>query len=405
MAISLFHTPEGVRDIYGDECMRKEEIASRIYRVFHSFGYRSIQTPSYEFFDIFNKERGSVPSNQMFKFFDRDGNTLVLRPDITPSIARCAAKYFADETMPVRLCYEGNTFINNISFRGSLKETTVLGAEMISDATSDADAEMLAMLIKSLLVCGLKDFQVEIGEVRFFESLAEEASFEGDDLTLLMSLVEQKNDFGIAALLDKNGVPEHQKAALQALPTLFGGLEVLDRAESLTDNARAREAVSHLRKLCGILETYGLLDYVSFDLGMPAKFSYYTGSIFRAYTYGTGQPIASGGRYDRLLSQFGKDAPATGFLIALDALMTALSRQNIPVSDGQELLLLLYDRSRREEAIQMAEEQRRAGKNVVLMRRTAEKQPDDYLGYAKRSGAVKLVFLAGDGAAPAFFTI
>ena len=86
MAISLLHTPEGVRDLYNEECAKKETVSAKIGAVFHRFGYRSIQTPSYEFFDIFNKDRGSVASNQMFKFFDRDGNTLVLRPDITPSI-------------------------------------------------------------------------------------------------------------------------------------------------------------------------------------------------------------------------------------------------------------------------------------------------------------------------------
>ncbi len=131
MAISLLHTPEGVRDLYNEECAKKETVSAKIGAVFHRFGYRSIQTPSYEFFDIFNKDRGSVASNQMFKFFDRDGNTLVLRPDITPSIARCAAKYFMDEDMPVRLCYNGNIFINNMSLRGSLKESTVMGAEML----------------------------------------------------------------------------------------------------------------------------------------------------------------------------------------------------------------------------------------------------------------------------------
>ena len=75
MAISLLHTPEGVRDLYNEECAKKETVSAKIGAVFHRFGYRSIQTPSYEFFDIFNKDRGSVASNQMFKFFDRDGNT------------------------------------------------------------------------------------------------------------------------------------------------------------------------------------------------------------------------------------------------------------------------------------------------------------------------------------------
>ena len=112
MKKDLLHTPEGVRDIYSTECAEKKVIENRLHDVCASYGYNDIQTPSIEFFDVFNKERGSVPSNEMFKLFDRYGNTLVLRPDMTPSIARATAKYFEDRVLPVKLCYLGNTFIN-----------------------------------------------------------------------------------------------------------------------------------------------------------------------------------------------------------------------------------------------------------------------------------------------------
>ena len=114
MKTQLLHTPEGVRDIYNGECEEKLLIQDRVHSVMKLYGYSDIQTPSFEFFDIFNKERGSVASKNMFKCFDREGNTLVLRPDITPAIARCAAKYFENETEPVRLCYISNSFINII---------------------------------------------------------------------------------------------------------------------------------------------------------------------------------------------------------------------------------------------------------------------------------------------------
>lgn len=103
----LLHTPEGVRDIYNRECERKLYLQEKIHSVLKKYGYRDIQTPSFEFFDIFSKEKGTVASNQMYKFFDREGNTLVLRPDMTPPIARCVSKYFMEEDMPIRLCYSG----------------------------------------------------------------------------------------------------------------------------------------------------------------------------------------------------------------------------------------------------------------------------------------------------------
>ncbi len=112
MKRQLLHTPEGVRDIYNEECGKKQVLEQNLCRVLHQYGYRPIQTPSFEFFDIFGREIGTTPSKDLYKFFDREGNTLVLRPDITPSVARCVAKYFGEEELPIRLSYLGNTFIN-----------------------------------------------------------------------------------------------------------------------------------------------------------------------------------------------------------------------------------------------------------------------------------------------------
>ena len=116
MENKLLHTPEGVRDIYNDECEKKHALLSRMRAVIHSFGYRFIETPTFEFSDIFGNEVGTTPSKELYKFTDREGNTLALRPDITPSVARAASKYFPIENKPVRLCYQGNVFINNNSY-------------------------------------------------------------------------------------------------------------------------------------------------------------------------------------------------------------------------------------------------------------------------------------------------
>ena len=96
---SLLFTPEGVRDIYGEDCERRAKIQQGIHTIMKQYGFKNIQTPTFEFFDIFNRERGTVKSADMFKFFDQYNNTLVLRPDITPSIARCVAKYYEKEEM------------------------------------------------------------------------------------------------------------------------------------------------------------------------------------------------------------------------------------------------------------------------------------------------------------------
>ncbi len=394
MSKELLHTPDGVRDIYNLECAKKDTVEKRISEVIKQYGYRNIQTPTFEFFDIFKKERGSVISKEMFKFFDRDGETLVLRPDITPSIARSAAKYFMDEDMPIRLSYCGNIFINKSSYQGRLKESTQMGAELIGDVTGDADAEMTAMLIDCLLQAGLKDFQVEIGHINFFNGLMEAANLDEEDKDYLRTLIENKNYFGVENLISEKEMAADVKHAILEMPKMFGTIDQIREAKALVQTIPVSlSAIEALEELYDVLKLYGVENYVTFDLGMLGKFKYYTGIIFKAYTYGTGDAIATGGRYDKLLMQFGKQAASIGFGIGLDALMIALERQKIEVDTDMVGTILLYDRKQKALAIRLAAHLRSKGTNLQLMKKYYEKSVKDYMEYAKRSYIGEILYI------------
>lgn len=397
MAVSLLHTPEGVRDIYNGECARKLALQEKISDIFRLYGYEDIETPTFEYFDIFNKERGSVTSQEMFKFFDRDNNTLVLRPDMTPAMARCVSKYFFDETMPVRLCYRGQTFTNNSSYQGRLKEITQTGVELIGDDASGADAEVIAMVIDSLKAAGLEEFQVEIGQVEFFRGLAEEAGMEEDIQEILRELIENKNYFGVEELVSERDMPESLRTLFLKLPELFGGPELLSQVKSMIHNKRSLAAIERLEKVQAILESYGLADYVSYDLGMLSKYQYYTGIIFKAYTYGTGEYIVTGGRYDKLLVQFGKDVPAVGFAIVIDQLMLAMSRQKIEIRTKSLDTMVLYDVQAQDRAVKMAREFREKQKRTMLVRKSSKLSISQYESYARQKGFQQMLLVRSDG--------
>lgn len=327
----LFHTPEGVRDIYNNECAQKLYLQNKLHRVFENYHYQDIETPTFEYFEVFNEEVGTTSSKDLYKFFDREGNILVLRPDFTPSIARAAAMYFEEKDMPVRLCYQGNTFVNNSSYQGRLKESTQMGVEFIGDSAVEADVEVLSMAIEMMMAAGLQEFQFSIGQVAFFKALIEESKMNEETIENLRTLISNKNIFGVEELLDRMSLREGLKEAFLQLPELFGGVEVLDRARVLANNGKARDAIRRLRQIYDLLEQKGYGKYISFDFGMLSKYEYYTGIIFQAYTYGTGEPVAKGGRYDNLMEHFGKPEPAVGFGVTMDQLMIALSRQNIQI--------------------------------------------------------------------------
>ena len=363
----LVHTPEGVRDIYGEEYAAKLTVEEQIGNVFHSYGYRDIQTPTFEFFDVFSREIGTKSSRDLYKFFDKEGNTLVLRPDFTPSIARCAAKYFAEERRPLRFCYQGNAFSNTSELQGKLKEATQMGCELIGDGSAQADAEMAAMMIEALKSAGLTQFQVSIGQVEYYKGICREAGLSEEMELELREYISSKNYFGAEDFLIRREVPQRYRSVLIRSAELFGGMEVLKEARESVANERSAAAVRRLEQIYETLCAYGVEQYVSFDLGMLSKYHYYTGVIFKVYTYGAGEPIVKGGRYDRLLGHFGKEAPAIGFAVVVDDLLAALERQKAEPEIKEDIIRLSYNSSNYEKVLSQAKRLRKNGQKTVLL--------------------------------------
>ena len=390
----LLHTPGGVRDVYGRECARKMHVKKEVHHILKTHGFQDIETPAFEYFDIFSKERGTVQSREMFKFFDRGNNTLVLRPDVTPSIARCVAKYWRDETMPIRLCYTGKTFVNTPPYKGKLQEVTQVGAECFHDDTSDTDAEMIAMTVECLKQCGLKEFQLEVGHADLFRGLVEEAGISQSAAQELRELIVSKNFFGAQEFVGRLEVADSLKEIFEKLPELLGDLtECVQFVKERTKNERVLQALERLQKVEEILGCYGCLDYVTVDFSMLSQYSYYTGVIFRAYTYGNGEALATGGRYDGLVQQFGKKASAIGLAIVIDQLMLALTRQNLFEDTTLGGGILLYPQSLRKEAIGLAQKYRKEGRCIQMLRKASAKGVEEYLEYAKRADVEELIYL------------
>ena len=397
MRRELLHTPEGVRDIYNVECGKKLALENRLKKTLHLFGYHDIQTPTFEYFDVFRKEIGTIPSKDLYKFFDKEGNTLVLRPDITPSIARVAATLFGEEDLPIRLCYTGNTFINHSNNQGRLREVTQMGAELIGDDSVEADAEMLAMVIESMQAIGLKEFQLSVGHLGFFQSLIEDAALDEEARERVVELINNRNYFGVEEYLDSIMVKRSSKEAFAALGNLVGGVEVLAKAKNIAPNSSGIMAVKRLEKIYDILALYGVEKFVTFDLSMTGNYGYYTGIIFRGYTFGTGDAVVKGGRYDHLLEKFGKTSASIGFAIVIDELMNALIRQKIRIVYTRKNAIILYDESRARDAIRLAKDFRAKAKNTELIKKSPEKGLEDYIRFGKEYYAGSLVYIKKSG--------
>ncbi|MDD6102931.1 MAG: ATP phosphoribosyltransferase regulatory subunit [Clostridiales bacterium] len=364
--INLLHIPEGVRDIYGKECFAKSKIENSILGCIHRYGYSDVETPSFEYFDIFNKERGTVPSKDMYKFFDKEGNTLVLRPDITPAIARTAAKYYKDCTLPIRLCYRAKQFINYTGLQGKLKQTTQVGVELYNDNSVYGDFEMLSLTIDSILASGIREFQLEIGIADFYNGIVDEAGLTLDEVNELREILEQKNIFALDNFVSSRSLDKELANIIKRMAELYGSKEIIDEILVAKLPEKSRKAVERLNELYNMLEAYGYGDYVSFDLSMLSKYSYYTGIFFKAITYGSGEPIAYGGRYDNLVAQFGFETSAIGMSITIDYILQSMDRQKLDFDTPKDTALIIFNEAKHTEAINLSNKLRKEGRRVKL---------------------------------------
>ncbi|MCR5054475.1 MAG: ATP phosphoribosyltransferase, partial [Lachnospiraceae bacterium] len=328
MKNQILHTPEGVRDIINGEYLRKRKMIEVLMENFYSFGYQPIETPTLEYFDVFGKEVGTTPSRELYKLFDKDGETVVLRPDFTPGVARAASKCFS-ENEALKLCYEGHVFVNSDSYKGNLKESTQLGAEFINDPSLEADAEMIAMAGSVMEKSGLEDFQISIGHADIFKGLCQAAGLTDEtDEDTIKNLISNKNFFGAVEFLEEKNV---SKEVMELFAILFKLYQAPDEwADILPITEKyplIHSALMHLKDLNEVLKKYDAEKYITFELGLLSPYKYYTGILFNGYTFGNGESVIRGGRYDKLMKYFRSDAPAIGFAVMLDSLLNALSRQ------------------------------------------------------------------------------
>ncbi len=361
MAKWKIYTPEGVQDILFEECFLKRNLEGKIRSLFGSWGYYEIETPTLEFYDVFSAETEAAPQETMFKFFDQQGRILVLRPEITIPVARISATKYRDMNLPARYSYIGNTFKYNELGGGKQKEFTQAGVEIIGVNTPEADAEVIATAINAVRATGLENFQIDIGQVEFFKGLMEEAGLPAQDIEQMRILIDRKDFLGVEELVKRQNIGDELKELILSLPGLFGSLDVIEKVGKVTFNKRSLNALENLRNVLEILEDYDLSRYVTVDLGMVQSLNYYTGIIFRGFTYGVGFPVLSGGRYDNLVGKFGKECPAIGFSLGINMVMMALERQKIASEKPKTDSLICCKKEGRSTAYRLCGELRKQG--------------------------------------------
>lgn len=381
----MFEKPLGMRDTLPELYEKKNHVRTLMSEELKKWGYQFIETPVLEYYETVGSASATL-DQKLFKLLDREGHTLVLRPDMTVPIARVAASKLLKEDLPLRLAYSANVYRAQQREGGRPAEFEQIGVEYIADNTVSADGEVIALMISSLQSVGLNEFQISIGHIGFVKELFFQILGTEERANALTKFLYEKNYVGYREHVRDLSLSSIDKQRLLDFLQLRGGVEVVDRAFELIENGKGKESLLKLKKLWEIVCDYGLENKLHFDLTLVSHMSYYTGILFEVYANHVGFPIGNGGRYDLLLRKFGKKTGATGFALRVDRVLEAIKQ----LQTNTSVHCILFSEERRKEAFQKAQEMRDDGKKVVLQDINGVKNMDSFTAQF-----VEVVFLVG----------
>jgi ATP phosphoribosyltransferase regulatory subunit len=399
MLSSRTEIPKGVRVYLPPQAALKREIEAKLLSVFQRWGFQEIVTPTFEYYDVLALGLGEAFRDWTFKLTEQaTGRVLVLRPDITPQIARVAATILKDYPKPLRFCYSSNVFRYIEPQMGRHREVYQAGVELIGLDLPEADVEMIAIAVESLMEVGLADFKIAVSQVEFLRGLIEQLRLPAAAEKQVQLALHKKDGSALDRLMEAYRLEPRARDMLLALPNLFGGEEVLRQAAAVVNNPRSERALHNLHTVYDMLKVYGLAAFVLLDLSEIRGFDYYTGIVFEGFTANLGYEICSGGRYDHMIGRFGEECPSTGFAIDIEKLQLALERQGTLRPRPQVDFLIIDFKPDKREALRIAKELRRRGYRVA--RDIIRRDLAGSLAYAQRMGIARGIVLGARGLQP-----
>ncbi|PLX75505.1 MAG: ATP phosphoribosyltransferase regulatory subunit [Desulfuromonas sp.] len=375
--------PTGVKDFLPLKAARLEFLQNRLSEVFRRWGFRPVAPAVLEDLAVLELGLGADLREKTFRFDDRQSGRLVaFPPDMTPQVARIAATRMHDMPLPFRLCYRGRVLRHAEQRLGKERQIHQAGVELIGLESAEADAEMIAMSVECLQAVGAGEFTIDIGQIDFLRGILTNLPLNDQQSVNVRTLIASKDSSGLQRLLETLPLNDGQREELLALPRLFGGQEVLERAAQTVRNPTAQRALDNLHQVLDVLKAYNVERYVTIDLGELRGFDYHTGLIFQGFLTGFGRAVCAGGRYDNLLSRYGFPAPATGFSFDLYQLLLALGNTLDSCGDQTTDILLFAAGSEKAPAQKLAATLRTQGYSVA--RDIICRDHQDSLDYARR---------------------
>lgn len=321
--------PAGVRDWLPQEFAYKREIEETIRRVFRTWSYSEMLTPTFESYESLERGLGEKLMQQTFRFTDPLGSQLALRTEMTTPIARVVSARLRNATLPLRLSYIATGFRYEEPQLGRMREFTQAGAELIGGSGVDAEAEVLFMAMETLDAAGLSDAKFDVNDAAIVDGILRSLGHDGEDLRRYKKLIADRNLVGI------------EDETVRRLTMTRGQDEVVGLMRTMCKTPESAAALQRLEQMLERAAALGYRDRINIDFALLRDLEYYTGFVFEGYIGDLGFSLCGGGRYDTLLPRFGYDVPAVGWMVGVERILLALERRRVDERPRNEVDVLV----------------------------------------------------------------
>lgn len=343
-------TLKGFRDFLPNEARKRQYALDILRRVFESYGFEPLETPTLEYEEILTGKYGEEGDKLMYRFMDNGQRKVAMRYDQTVPLARVAAQYQNDLPLPFKRYQIQNVFRAENTQKGRYREFLQVDADIIGSASPLADAEVIKLAVNAYQKLGFKNFKVIINDRALFEGLDKKA-------IIIIDKLEKIGDEKVKEEFRANGINS-----------------------DILNNIKTKGPTEKIKR---IMESLGeLKTFVEFSPTLARGLDYYTGLIMeiKCPDYPSGS-LGGGGRYDNLAGIFaGKEIPAVGFAVGFDRTIEAMDELSLFPDNLNKTRVLVT--STGDNASDIANQLRNQGISVDVY--VDEKDLDKQLKYADK---------------------
>ncbi len=308
--------------------VKRRYVEEKIRTFFESFGYREVQTPTFEHLDLFTTKSGAAIMDEIYTFSDKGGRNLALRPELTAPVMRCYVEKLQMDPKPLKLYYIGNCYRYDRPQKGRYREFMQAGCELIGTDTAEASAELIGLAYSLLKDIGVDKIALEIGHIGLLNLMFQQLTLTNEQVKKILPLIDKELFDEIPSILQNFHISEDhisqlmniiQHSRLESLQTFF------------KSNVLALKELKRLEEIKGYLEHIIQRNSFSLNMGIVRGLDYYSGVVFeiKAPDLGAEKQICGGGEYE-LISLFGgQPTPTSGFALGFDRMILAMELEKI----------------------------------------------------------------------------